>query len=365
MFQPFRDWKKKYLSDPQFLILAFLLIFGFLAVFWLGNMLTPVFAALVIAYLLDGMVTLLERFRIPHIASVLIVFFLFIAFLFILSLGLLPLLSRQIAQLVQQIPEMVAGFRNQLILLPQKYPEFISEPQINRLVEYLANELTRLVQRFVTYSLTSVRGIITILVYLILMPLLVFFFLKDKKLILKWITTFLPKDRGLATEVWQDVNQQILNYVRGKAWEILIVWGATYGTFFFLKLQYAMLLALFVGLSVLVPYIGATFMFLPVSMIAYFQWGWGPQFAWTLIAYTIIQILDGNLLVPILFSEVVNLHPVAIIVAVLVFGGMWGIWGLFFAIPLATLVQAVIKAYFRRPYNERQADKRPKSPLPT
>jgi putative permease len=114
-----------------------------------------------------------------------------------------------------------------------------------------------------------------------------------------------------------------------------------------------MLLALFVGLSVLVPYIGATFMYLPVAMIAYFQWGWGSEFAWTIAAYTIIQILDGNLLVPILFSEVVNLHPVAIIVAVLVFGGMWGIWGLFFAIPLATLVQAVLKAWFKRPSNNK------------
>jgi putative permease len=62
----------------------------------------------------------------------------------------------------------------------------------------------------------------------------------------------------------------------------------------------------------------------------------------------VIQILDGNVLVALLFSEVVNLHPVAIIVAVLVFGGMFGFWGIFFAIPLATLVQAVLKAWFTR-----------------
>jgi putative permease len=55
--------------------------------------------------------------------------------------------------------------------------------------------------------------------------------------------------------------------------------------------------------------------------------------------------LDGNLLVTLLFSEVVNLHPVAIVAAVLVFGGLWGFWGVFFAIPLATLVQAVLKAW--------------------
>ncbi|NNK85027.1 MAG: AI-2E family transporter, partial [Desulfobacterales bacterium] len=79
-----------------------------------------------------------------------------------------------------------------------------------------------------------------------------------------------------------------------------------------------------------------------------FQWDIGPSFVYTLIAYTIIQILDGNLLVPLLLSEVVNLHPVAIIVALLLFGGLWGLWGLFFAIPLATLVHAIIKAWFNQ-----------------
>jgi putative permease len=104
------------------------------------------------------------------------------------------------------------------------------------------------------------------------------------------------------------------------------------------------LLSLFVGLSVLVPYIGATVMFLPVGFIAFFQWGLNSDFFYIMIAYSIIQALDGNLLVPLLLSGVVNLHPVAIIVAVLLFGGLWGILGLFFAIPLATLVHAVVKA---------------------
>ena len=69
--------------------------------------------------------------------------------------------------------------------------------------------------------------------------------------------------------------------------------------------------------------------------------------AYIIVAYGVIQALDGNVLVPWLFSEAVNLHPIAIIVAVLVFGGMWGFWGVFFAIPLATLVKAVINAWPR------------------
>jgi len=64
-----------------------------------------------------------------------------------------------------------------------------------------------------------------------------------------------------------------------------------------------------------------------------------------MIAYGIIQALDGNLLVPLLFSEAVNLHPVTIIIAVILFGGLWGFWGVFFAIPLATLVKAILNAW--------------------
>jgi putative permease len=64
-----------------------------------------------------------------------------------------------------------------------------------------------------------------------------------------------------------------------------------------------------------------------------------------MLAYGIIQALDGNIIVPLLFSEAVNLHPVTIIIAVIFFGGLWGFWGVFFAIPLATLVKAVINAW--------------------
>ena len=113
-------------------------------------------------------------------------------------------------------------------------------------------------------------------------------------------------------------------------------------------LNYAALLALLVGLSVVVPYIGAVVVTVPVALIGLFQWGWGDQFIWMIVVYGIIQALDGNVLVPLLFSEAVNLHPVAIICAVLLFGGLWGFWGVFFAIPLATLFKAVLYAWPRQ-----------------
>ncbi|MEE4356161.1 MAG: AI-2E family transporter [Desulfococcaceae bacterium] len=353
----FRTWTRRYFSDPQLLMLGIFLILGFVLIFAVGDMLTPVFISVVIAYLLEGMVFKLEKFRMPRMAAVLAVFILFMAFLLVMIIWLIPILSRQIVQLIQDLPSMLAGGQKELLRLPDRYPEFISEEQIRQIMGYLTSELTRMGQYLVSISLTSVRGLIALLVYSILVPLMVFFFLKDKELIINWFKGLLPSERKLAGEVWQEVNLQIGNYVRGKIWEIFIVWSVTYASFMLLSLPFAMLLSFFVGLSVLIPYIGATVMFLPVGLIAFFEWGWGAQFAYVMTALAIIQALDGNLLVPLLLSGVVNIHPVAIIVAVLFFGGLWGFWGLFFAIPLATLFHAVIKAWLQSRSDSEEEEK--------
>jgi len=174
---------------------------------------------------------------------------------------------------------------------------------------------------------------------------MVFFFLKDKKELLTSFAHYLPEERRMATQVSIEMNQQILNYIRGKLIEILVIGIASTIAFVVLGLQYAVLLGVLVGLSVLVPYVGATIVTIPVMLVALFQFGISSEFGYVMLAYGIIQALDGNLLVPLLFSEAVNLNPVTIIIAVILFGGLWGFWGVFFAIPLATLVKAVLNAW--------------------
>ena len=340
-----RDWFDRHLADPQVMGLAMVLVVGTSLVLLAGNMLAPVIASLVIAYLLEGLVTVLERHRVPRWVAVVAVFSAFMAFTVLVIFGLLPLLSRQATQLVQLLPSMLMRGQETLLTLPETYPELFSEDQVVELIAQIRREALDFGQRVVSRSISSVVGVITIAVYLILMPLMVFFFLKDKARIVAWLTQFLPDERRLLDQVWHDVDRQIGNYVRGKFIEILMVWLVSYITFALMGLQFSMLLAVAVGLSVLIPYIGAVAVTVPVAFVAYFQWGMSGEFAYLMIAYAVIQGLDGNVLVPLLFSEVVNVHPVAIIVAVLVFGGLWGFWGVFFAIPLATVVQAVLKAW--------------------
>lgn len=343
--QQITNWFKQHLADPQVVYLAVVLVTSLLVIVYAGNMLAPVLAGIVIAYLLEGITRKLTRLRVPRPVAVWLVFIAFMLFVVLVVFGLLPTLYGQLTEMVRQIPAMLGRGQAALLALPEKYPELFSVEQVEELIGGMRAQLTALGQSVVASTLSGAASFITWLIYLILLPILIFFFLRDKDRILNWFIERLPRDSQLAMRVWGDVDLQIGNYIRGKFWEILIVWLATFLCFAYFGLQFSMLLAVLVGLSVLIPYVGAAVVTIPVILIAWFQWGWSSDFVYVVTAYLIIQALDGNLLVPLLFSEVVNIHPVAIIVAVLFFGGLWGVWGVFFAIPLATLVQAVIVAW--------------------
>jgi putative permease len=347
-----RDWFRRSFSDPQVVILGVVLVIGFAIVLGLGKWLAPMFASIVIAYLLEAIVSQLQKTEMPRFIAVVIVFLLFITVLFFLLFGLIPIVSKQLTQLVQQFPSYIEKGQELLKQLPEAYPQLISEEQVQLIINHIGQEMAALGQSVLSWSLSSVVNIIGLVIYLVLVPVLVFFFLKDKDLMIGWIADHLPQERTLVNRVWGESEAQIANYVRGKVLEIFIVGAVTYVTFIVLGLQYAALLATIVGFSVLIPYIGAAVATIPVALVAFFQFGWGWDFGQVVIAYAIIQALDGNVLVPLLFSEVVNLHPVVIILAILVFGGIWGFWGIFFAIPLATLFKAVLNAWPRKPKDE-------------
>jgi putative permease len=348
MIEMLKAWYRRYLSDPQAVLLLVLLLIGFTVILTMGQMLMPVLAAIVISYLLESVVQFMCRYGSGRLTAVILVWLVFVAFLVFLIFGMIPLLTEQMYQFVPEISKYWDNLQTYVTTLPEKY-SFISVDQVQKLVIEMKTTVDAIVNKILTgFSLSALtNSFIALIVYLVLLPLMVFFFLKDKMLITNWLGSFLPRNRVLASQVWEEMDQQLGNYIRGKVWEILIIGGVSFIVFTLFGLKYAFLLSVIVGLSVLVPYIGATVVTLPVAAVAYFQWGLESQFVWLMIAYLIIQMLDGNLLVPILFGNVVNLHPIAIIVSIIVFGGLWGFWGVFFAIPLATLANAILRSWPR------------------
>lgn len=345
--KPIRDWFRHTFSDPQVVLLTVLLFVTVVAIVFVARMVAPVIAALVIAFLLDGVVGRLKRRGVRHIVAVIGVYVGFLVTALVFLGGLLPLLARQTIEFAQRIPQMITALRDALLTLPELYPDFVTAEQVHGIMGDLGRSVTGLVHSLPSMAGSSVVNLLTAIVYMILVPLLVFFMLKDKARILAWVSNFLPRERGLTTAVWHEINEQVANYVRGKFWEIVIVGVVTWVVFAALGVDFAILLAVITGFSVLIPYVGAAAVTVPVALIGFVQWGFSWEFLWLMVAYGIIQALDGNLLAPLLFSEVVNLHPIAVVVAILVFGGLWGFWGVFFAIPLATVVQAVIRAWPR------------------
>ena len=345
MIKVFQRWIDRYFSDEEALTMLLLLAALMLVIMLLGNVLAPFLTAVVVAYLLQGAMNFFKRRGLGHLAATVLVFLLFMTLMFTLILIILPATWNQAVPFVSEIPRMVAKGQELVMLLPERYPEVVSTEQAKEWTKQIGDEVASVGQLVVSFSLTGVTGLMGVLIYCVLVPILVFFLLKDSSQILNWLTAFLPNKRALLDNVWGEMDQQIANYIRGKAVEIVIVGGVSYIAFVIFGLNYAALLAIAVGFSVLIPYIGAAVVTVPIALVGYFQWGLTEVFTWLMIVYAIIQALDGNVLVPLLFSEVVNLHPVAIIVAVLVFGGLWGFWGVFFAIPLATLLKAVLRAW--------------------
>lgn len=339
------DFFDRYFHDEESIILVLLLSVALLVLLSLGNVLAPLLTAIVVAYLMQGLVNVVLKYGLSARAAFGLVYALFFGLFLIGLFYLLPRAWDQLRRLVGELPNLLSEWQASLMLLPERYPSLFSEEQIQEFILGVRGELGSYGQFILEYSLASIPGIINWVIFIILVPILVFFVMKDKSQLIEWAGNFLPRNRPLMSKIWVEMDHQIANYVRGKGLEILIVGLASFFLFEVLGLNYALLLSVLVGLSVVVPYIGATVVTVPVAAIAYVQWGMGGEFYTAIIAYGILQLIDGNVLVPIIFSEAVNLHPVAIIASVLVFGGIWGLGGVFFAIPLATLVKAVINSW--------------------
>ena len=324
MLEMLMQWYRRRFSDPEAIALLVILVAGFGILFFFSGLLAPLLVAIVLAYLLEWPTARLEHIGCSRRWATSIVLVLFVGILLLMSFVVMPIAWQQGIYLIRDMPGMLNKLSDFAATLPRRYPALMDAGIIDAMAENMRARIMTMGDSVVKYSLASLVGLLTLAVYLVLVP---------------------PRNRGLAGQVWQEMNQQITNYIRGKVLEMIVVGVATWIGFVIFGLNYSLLLAVLVGFSVLIPYIGAFVVTIPVVGVALFQFGLGTEFWSCFAVYLIIQGLDGNLLVPVLFSEAVNLHPLVIILSVVIFGGLWGFWGVFFAIPLATLIKAVVHAW--------------------
>ncbi|EKY3119333.1 AI-2E family transporter [Cronobacter turicensis] len=345
MLEMLIQWYRRRFSDPEAIALLAILVAGFCILFFLHGLLAPLLVAIVLAYLLEWPTSRLQRIGCSRGLAATLVLVLFIGIVLVMAFVVVPVAWQQGINLIRDIPGMLNKLSDFAATLPKRFPALMDAGIIDAIAENMRTRIITLGDSVVKYSLASLVGLLTLAIYLILVPLMVFFLVKDKEQLLNAVRRVLPRNRGLAGQVWVEMNQQITNYIRGKVLEMIVVGVATWIGFLIFGLNYSLLLTVLVGISVLIPYIGAFMVTIPVVCVALFQFGMGTEFWSCFAVYLIIQGLDGNVLVPVLFSEAVNLHPLVIILSVVIFGGLWGFWGIFFAIPLATLIKAVVHAW--------------------
>lgn len=336
------------MSDQQLVMLLASLFIIIALLITLGDVLAPVVVAIALAYVLDDVIQLLGSFRFPRLFSIALVLTCTILLVLFALLTILPLLTGQVGKLVAQAPDVVERLRQSIQTFHANYVSWLDPDYLQQLVANGVNKMPDWGGQLLSVSIASIPGMITLLVYMVLVPVLVFFLLKDKPMIIEWTQRFLPQERSLLQRVWGEVDIQIGNYIRGKFWESVVVGVAMWLAYAMMGHEYALLLGTLTGISVWVPFVGAAIVTIPVVLLSIFQWGWSDMTLYGLLIYSVIQIIDANVLVPWMFSEMVNLHPVAIIVAILVFGSLWGVLGVFIAIPMAALVQSVLTIIFER-----------------
>ena len=191
-----KSWVERYFSDEEALILLVVLVAGFAAIIWFGRMLAPFFTALVLAFLLQGVVSALTRRRVPHLLAVIMVFLAFVSVLLTLAFILMPLIWNQLVGLVQETPRMFASGQGWLDQLQERFPNIVTPDQMQSWIGVAGREISQLGQRALTLSLTSLGNVMSLIIYLGLVPMLVFFMLKDREALVA-LRLLLPQKRTL------------------------------------------------------------------------------------------------------------------------------------------------------------------------
>ena len=352
MFEQVNKVLKNIFSNEETIIFSLAILLFFLVISFFGSILTPFMISIVVAYLLVGMQKKIQSYDVSANVALIITFSVFIITGTALLIWLVPLLYIQLQAFILDVPNLINNFLDFISGLPAKFPDLVSSEQISIFFQAVSEEVSAIAQNIVKSSISGIQSAITFLLYIILFPILVYFFLFDRKNIIEGFIKIIPGKREMLTNIWAEMDIQLSNYVRGKTIEIFIVGIAAAIIFASLGLKYSALLSVLVGLSVIIPYVGAFLVTIPIVVVGLLQFGLGTEFYLLIGLYLLLQALDGNLLVPIIFSETVKLHPVVIILAVFIFGSMFGFWGVFFSIPIATFIKAVWNAWPSSPNND-------------
>ena len=346
---------------------------------YLKPVLTPVAIAAVLAYLLTPVVGILCRWRLPRTWAVIVVFVAFSAGLTLIVITVAPALEHQGSIFASRIPaysQSIASLAKDSAAELQRLAALrASAPAHNSPLEELTPESIKLygielatkglswVQEklptiasatgiFLQKSIGGVFGILGFLLSLILVPVFLFFFLLESPAIGANWSRYLPlRASPLKVEIvslFNEINDYLIHFFRGQLLVSLID-GALVGTalFFFLRLDFAFLIGLMVGILCLIPYLGMALCVIPALLIALAQYGDLMHPVWVLVIFIMANNIDGIFISPKIIGNSVGLHPMTVIVLVFAWSiVLGGLLGALLAVPLTATMKVLLRRYF-------------------
>lgn len=310
------------------------------------SILNPFILAIVLAYLLNPIVNFVENKGVKRILSVLIVYLLFIAIIVTLGWTIIPSIVDETSKLISDLPE----YANQV----QDFIKDFRESNQTRLPNSVNQIINDNVDKIETVAINSLKRISSFVIdffsqflNLILVPIIAFYFLKDKDKFKRGMISLIPQRwREEILDVSSDIDDAIGNFIRGQIIVALFVGGLSALGLYILKIKYALVIGVIAGLTNVIPYFGPFIGALPALIVALIQ---SPsKVLWVAGLFTIIQQTEGGIISPNIIGSTVGLHPVAIILSLLVGGSFFGIIGMILAVPVAATIKVIFKHIVKR-----------------
>ena len=326
------------LKNQQFMFMAMILLVGFFSLWVVGDLSTPILTSIVLALLFRPMQVYFTNIGVPERFSVVITFLTAVLLVTLFLVIFIPLFINEANRYLSELPSLAV----------------IAEPLIDLLGEINApnesiegaqsflTEITGFATDAVSFGISRLQDTANILLTIILVPIFLFFWLWDTDTLSSGFSKLVPKKRKFLVRVWNETNTNFQNYFKAKFIEVFVVAVSGSLMFWVLGLNSPVLLGVSFGLSQLIPFFGPVFMTFPVLIVSLAQFGLDPYVIVILLCYGLLQNIDGNIFLPFLMSGVVKLPAVVVLLSVFLFGAIFGIWGVFFAVPIASFIKSLM-----------------------
>jgi predicted PurR-regulated permease PerM len=328
-----------------------MVLVGVIAFLWLfSGILTPFIVGFAVAYLLNPMVTRLERYRIPRFLSAIgLLFFAF--FVFVIGMVFfIPVLMREMIDFVTLLPDVMVFAKNWLaqhfptIQIPQSWDE-VKVMEIDAgVVSKEAGPVINILQALMGKIFQGGMAIVGIVTFVFLMPVVAFYLLLDWEKLTEKVNDLMPKKNATRIQdILKDISSSLSGFVRGQL-SVCLLLGLFYAiALSLLGLQYGFFIGVSAGVLSIIPYIGSLFGLVASVGMAFYQFGGWEYPLIALSIFLVGQLIEGNYLTPKLVGKSVGLHPLWVVFALMAGGILLGITGMIIAVPVAAILAVLLK----------------------